>query len=169
MAAPKGHAKWGNPIKPKSYLPEELWIGAMAYFDWCDSHPWKRKEPIKSGEKVGKIINIPTQRPYSIEGLCNHLDISVETFNNYSKASGYETYFGVCSRIRQTIDNQHFEGGMVGSFNANIVTRKLGLADKRELTGKDGNPIEIVSDPLQKLREYVALNREARECDKLPG
>jgi len=38
---------------------------------------------------------------------------------------------------------------------------------KQEITGKNGNPIEIVSDPLQKLREYVALNREARECDKL--
>ena len=40
---------------------------------------------------------------------------------------------------------------------------------KQEITGKDGKPIEIVSDPLQKLREYVALNREARECDRLPS
>lgn len=36
---------------------------------------------------------------------------------------------------------------------------------KQEITGKNGNPIEIVSDPMEKLKEYVALNREARSSD----
>ena len=129
MPAPKGHKLWGNPCKPKLYQPDELWDKAVEYFEWCDSTPWYRNE---FNAKVGDIIEIPTQRPYSIEAFCIFANMTADTFNNYSKKEGYETYFGVCSHIRKIIDSQHFEGGMVGAFNANIVTRKLGLAEKVE-------------------------------------
>ena len=142
MSAPKGHKMWGNPIKPKSYEPNEFWSEACKYFKWCDKTPWLKNEAIKSGDRAGEIVQIPTQRPYSIEGLCIYLDIHYQTFLNYESKVGYETYFDICSHIRKIIDNQHFEGGMVGAFNANIVTRKLGLADKQEVDNK--NPQTVI-------------------------
>ena len=141
MAAPKGHPLWGNPLNHKKLTPTELWDGAIDYFKWCDENPWHKEDFIKSGEMAGSIVKLKTQRPYTIEGLCIHLNISYQTFFNYSKEAGYETYFDICTHIRKVIDNQHFEGGMVGAFNANIVTRKLGLTEKTELTGKDGVPL----------------------------
>lgn len=141
-AAPIGHVKWGNPVKPKLYEPQDFWDKCCEYFEWVDDNPWMKNEAIKSGERVGEIIQIPTQRPYSIEGLCNYLDMSVQTFDRYSKEVDYETYWGVSLRVREIIDNQHFEGGMVGAFNANIVTRKLGLADKQEVNNK--NPQTVI-------------------------
>jgi hypothetical protein len=145
MPAPLGHPLWGNPLNPKKYTPEELWQGALDYFDWCKKHPVIKKEQKKgstmfnvkgdlkaSAKALSGIVDIPTDRPYSLEALCNHLDICFDTFVNYSKEKGYETYFDVCKRIKQIIDAQHFEGGMVGNFNANIVTRKLGLAEKQQ-------------------------------------
>lgn len=145
MPAPKGHPLWGNPLNIKKYTPEELWEGAKQYFEWCNKHPWKKKEQKRgntsinvkgdfkaSNKALSGIIEMPIQRPYSIEGLCTFLSITTKTFYNYSQENGYETYFHICSFIKQIIDNQHFEGGMTGAFDAGIVARKLGLIDKKQ-------------------------------------
>ena len=136
MAAPKGHEMWGNPIKPKTYKPEELWDKAIEYFEWCKDNPWLKHEAIKNGQNCGELVKIPCERPYSIGAFCIHANISAQTFFNYADAKGYETYFDVCSRIKEIIDKQHFEGGMVGAYNANIVTRKLGLKEQIDTTTK---------------------------------
>ena len=95
-----------------------------------------KKEAIKSGHNCGELVEVPCDRPYSVEGLCIHLNISVDTFENYSKKIGYETFFGVCSHIKLIIDNKYFEGGMIGAYNSNIVTRKLGLKEQIDTTTK---------------------------------
>lgn len=133
MAAPKGHPLWGNPLNVKKLTPKELWEGACSYFEWCDKNPWIKEQWVG---KDANYVEEKLQRPYSIEALCVHLDISFDTFSNYSKKEGYETYFEVCSRIRKIIDAQHFEGGMVGAFNSNITSKKLGLVDKQEVDNK---------------------------------
>jgi len=156
-AAPKGHKMWGNPCNQKAYTPELFWKCACNYFEWSDNNPLRKVEQSKQPQKLptnfdkkkhGSIknflkqtIDLPFTRAYSIEALCNHLDISKQTFLNYESKEGYETYFDVCLRIRQIIDAQHFEGGMANIFNSNITMRKLGLADKQELTGKDGKDL----------------------------
>jgi hypothetical protein len=149
MAAPKGHPLWGNPLKPKKYTPEQFWEGACEYFQWCEDNPIMVIEQSKMPQRLDaslaktlkpsqikgfmkQTIELPHNRAYSIERLCIYLNITRETFDNYSKSEGYETYFDICKRIREIIDSQHFEGGMAGTFNANIVTRKLGLIDKQQ-------------------------------------
>lgn len=46
----------------------------------------------------------------------------------------------------EIIRRQKFEGAAADLFNPNIIARDLGLADKSELTGKDGGPIETKSE-----------------------
>ena len=157
MAAAKGHVRWGNPLKPKKYTPSELWEESCEYFGWVKENPIYKAENTKQG-----IVEMPLQRPLSIEALCIFLDMSYETFRNYEKAEGYETYFEVCARIKKIIDNNHFEGGMVGVFNANIVTRKLGLAEKNELSSPDGTMTPTLSiiniDPLSDIADATNEN-----------
>lgn len=149
MAAPKGHPKWGNPLKPKKYTPTQLWEIAQEYFTWCDKNPIYTVEQSKMPQRLPsnynkaihgtiknftqQIVKLPQPRAYSIEGFCTFADMDKVTFYNY-ESDDYnkddKTYFNVCLRVRQIIDDQHFTGGMAGTFNANIVTRKLGLADK---------------------------------------
>lgn len=124
---------WSVMVKPKKLTPKQLEDGANDYFEYCRKNPWLKQEMIKSGDMAGTLVAVPTERPYTIEGLCNYLNINRSTFDNYSKQPEYEKYFSTCARIRQIIDNQHLEGGMVGAFNSNIVMRKLGLAEKTEL------------------------------------
>ena len=43
----------------------------------------------------------------------------------------------------EIIRTQKFAGAAADLLNANIIARDLGLADKNEVTGKDGGPVEV--------------------------
>ncbi len=53
----------------------------------------------------------------------------------------YPAFFEVITRADQIIDQHQFEGASVGAFNANIIARKLGLADKKILQGDKEQPL----------------------------
>lgn len=135
MAAPIGNNYWefrnkhGRDFK---YTPEALWDEAVKYFDWMSERVWNKKEAIKSGDLAGSLIDVPTSTPMSIESFCLFADITTETFRKYEKGKGYEDFIEVTTRVREIIESQQFEGATVGAYNANIIARKLGLADKTE-------------------------------------
>lgn len=128
--------------------PEIFLTEALKYFEWSHNNPWVKKEQVKTplkpyvNKETGEltwpdaIIDIPTERPYSIEGLCNYLGITYQCFADYEKNEAYKDYFQVLSYVRKIIENQQFEGGMVGAFNPAIVIRKLGLKDSVEHSGE---------------------------------
>ncbi len=118
----------GRPLIFKS--PEDLESVCEEYFDWCDDNPWYRSEAIKSGDRAGEIIKIPTQRPYTLIAMCQHININPDTWYEYEKRDGFSE---ITTRIHDKIRNQKFEGAAVGAFNANIIARDLGLSDKKEL------------------------------------
>ena len=71
--------------------------------------------------------------------MSGFVNITSQTFYNYTKEAGYETYFDICARIKDIIDGQHFEGGMTGAFDAGIVARKLGLPEKQNIDQRNIN------------------------------
>jgi hypothetical protein len=141
MSAPKGNQFWRLRSKhgrDKLFsTPELLWEAAEEYFNWIDSHPLYKAEAIMSGKEAGKIIKIPVGRPYTLSGLLVYIDASQEFWREFKKA-GHEGFFGVISTIEKIMYTQKFEGAAIGAFNGNIISRDLGLAEKKELTGKDG-------------------------------
>ena len=157
MGAPKGHPMWGNPLNPKVFnAPKDLWESACKYFQYCDANPWVKNEAIKSGDMVGTTMEVETAKPYTLTGLCCFLNISLETFSNYSKNQDYKTFFGVCKQIREIVYTQKFEGAAVGVFNANIIARDLGLSEKKDVEktittytpAERANRIEEIKDKL---------------------
>ena len=50
------------------------------------------------------------------------------------KLSGGNLRKLIIARIESVIETQQLEGATVGAFNANIIARKLGLAEKQEST-----------------------------------
>jgi hypothetical protein len=153
MAAPIGNQFWKLRSKHgRDYLfgsPEELWTGACEYFNWCDGHPWRKNELVKSGDMAGRIIGVPTARPYTMQGLCGYLDCNTMYFNEFDKAlQGKEDerskdFSRIVTRIREIVYQQKFEGAAVGAFNSSIIARDLGLAEKQENRNvdKDGNDV----------------------------
>jgi len=100
------------------------------YFDWCIDNPMIEEKVFQhQGRPV--TAEIRRTRPFTLEGLCNHIDISLATFKAYEEQDKLRN---AAARIRQIIDNQQFEGVAAGLLNANIIARKLGLVDKKDHT-----------------------------------
>lgn len=118
--------------------PDALWEAIADYFQECDDKPWVKNEAVKSGDLAGKIISVPTARPYTLSGLCIRLGISQTAWKNYCKR---DDFIGVTTHAEEVIRTQKFEGAAVGAFNANIIARDLGLKDSSEIkvtkVGKD--------------------------------
>ena len=134
--------------------PELMWEAACEYFEWCDANPWYKYEQTRGNGKFVEeeggeltlntpaLTKIPLGRPYTKEGLCLYLGCSVGYLKDFKLQHKDKTDFlAVIHQIEQVIYKQKFEGASIGAFNANIIARDLGLADKQELTGKDGDKL----------------------------
>lgn len=129
----------GNKIK---LTPEELLKSAKNYFDIIDDNPIKEAA---IHQRTGNIIFLPKPRPYTLEGLCNHIGITMQTLYNYEtmyknvntndkeKKEIAAAFFEIITRIRQIIYQQKLEGAAANIFNSNIIARELGLTDKQEI------------------------------------
>lgn len=144
MAAPEGNKFWQLRSKhgrDKLFSsPELLWEAACEYFEWCDQNPWTKKDWVG---KDGMEVTRDTQRPYTLTGLCLYLGCNEAYFRQF-KDTGPQDFSTVITRIEDTIRTLKFEGATVGVFNANIISRDLGLIDNKEhkLTGDKDNPIQ---------------------------
>ena len=145
MSAPKGNKYWeyrnkhGRNFK---YTPELLWDESIKYFEHISTSVWNKKEAIKSGDKAGTTMDVPTQTPMSIESFCLFADIDRKTWDNYeSNEDPYKDFFHIITRVRIIIESNQFEGATVGAYNPNIIARKLGLAEKTESTVKVEQPL----------------------------
>jgi hypothetical protein len=155
MPFEKGNKMWmfrekvGRDLEYET--PEELIEGILSYVEWNDANPWYKIEQLKKpvltgidekGQKIYQTVaHIPTARPMSIEGLCNHLCIHHKTWKEYLKRDAFRA---IVMRTEQFIRTQQFEGAAVGVFHQAIMAPTLGLINKSE-TGyrdKDGNPID---------------------------
>jgi hypothetical protein len=122
MGAPKGNKfAFGSTTngKPKLWdTPEKFQDAIDEYFAWCDSNPlisieYNGKEPTECA--------IPTQRPYTIEGLALRLGTGRRTLLNYAKAEGYEDYFHIITHAKRKIIDQQITFGLAGTYSHNVL------------------------------------------------
>jgi hypothetical protein len=161
MAAPEGNQFWKlrskHGRKKLFETPELLWEAACEYFQWCDDNPWYKSEQIKlppkaikddGGAVVGytpSVVEIPTARPYTMQGLCLYLDCNTAYFRTFKAQlpKDEQDFNTIITRIEETIFMQKFEGAAVGAFNSNIIARDLGLKDNIEETGSKELTIKV--------------------------
>lgn len=146
MAAPKGNQFWKLRSKhgrDKLFAtPSLLWDAACEYFQWCEENPLYEEK----GFAFQGIITKETfakMRAMTLSQLCFYLncdDSYFRVFKSTLKESDKD-FLTVIRDIEQTIYNQKFQGASADLLNANIIARDLGLADKSELTGKDGKDL----------------------------
>jgi hypothetical protein len=158
MAAPKNNQFWklrSRHGRNKLFASPKLMLkAAEEYFNWCDNNPWLKMEQLKKPYCIEKgkkkvwvtLAEIPTQRPYTLSGFGLYCHASESYIKNFQLSlEGKEDklskdFLAVISIIRETIDTQQLEGATVGAFNANIISRKLGLAEKQDVTS-GGKPL----------------------------
>jgi hypothetical protein len=111
--------------------PELMWEAAEEYFEWMDRNPKQKTEAAKAGDRFGEHVKVPTERPYTLQSLCLYLNCNTAYFRQFKKTASAD-FSTVITRIEEIIYHQKFEGAAIGSFNANIIARDLGLKEKTE-------------------------------------
>lgn len=141
MAAPLGNQFWkarsSHGRTPIFADPEQLWNACVEYFEWVEANPLYEAKPFAYQGDV-TVENLPKMRAMTIDGLCIFLDIARSTWSEYCDREGFS---GVTSRAEAVMRTQKFSGAAADLLNANIIARDLGLADKTEHTGKDGEKL----------------------------
>lgn len=141
MAAPKNNQYWKlrsrHGRKKLFSTPEALWEAACEYFEYCDENPWTFTKTKTKGKAI-ETEETSNQRPYSLTGLMTYLDVGKAYWRQFKASNQNEDFSTVITRIEDIIEVQQFEGACVGAFNANIIARKLGLADKQEIDHTTG-------------------------------
>lgn len=144
MSAPLGNQFWkarsSHGRKPIFPDPENLWDAACQYFDWVDANPLY-EDKLVTFQGMASHEPVAKMRAMTISGLCIFLGISQQAWSEYRLRDG----FGEVTReIEDIIRDQKFTGAAADLLNANIIARDLGLADKSELTGPNGGPIQTI-------------------------
>lgn len=163
MPAPKGNRFWEarsthgrNPIFAS---PDDLWSAAVEYFEWVEENPLQEAKAFAYQGEV-TVASLPKMRAMTISGLCIFLDIARRSWDEYAAREGF---LPVTARVEEVIRSQKFAGAAADLLNANIIARDLGLADKSELTGKDGGAIEVAMTDVEKARRLAFALAKAAE------
>lgn len=119
--------------RPRKFKPVELLEEFQNYIRDRMSHPIIEKE--EENGKTGIHPNYKTKEKehpqlLSVADFCVFLGCSRNWWNELP-----DEFLWVKSHISTYIDNFQLKGASIGVFNANIVSRLLGLKDKTEFTG----------------------------------
>lgn len=127
----------GRP--PKFKTPEELQEKAEGYFQYCDTHPievWQRKaaaanQSAKNGSGVKSDEGtMYIRRPYTLDGLGLFVGVVWKDFRSYHASDEFSE---VIRTLEARVRDQQVSGAVVGMYNANLVARINGIADKTDL------------------------------------
>lgn len=136
MAATKGNQWWRMRSKHGRDAiftdPTVLLEACYEYFEATSKRKWTKKDWV--GKDAIEVTR-ETETPYTLTGLCIFLGINTRYLDQFKDSETYKSNKGfstVISHIEEIIETQQIEGAMVGTFNHNIVARKLGLIDKQE-------------------------------------
>lgn len=165
----KGHFKSGNSAWEKRSSigrrtifsnPPKMWKAFTEYCQWCEDNPWKKHEYMVV-DKVLTEVYKETERPYSWAGFCGFIGTSEAYFRQFKKSDAYKNnpdFSTVISEIDSVMFSQKFEGAAVGAFNANIISRDLGLIDKTQSENININSVTLTKDEIKQYSD--ALKKE---------
>lgn len=108
--AKKIKKKLGRPRKPGNWTAALLNERAREYFDKCDART--KLVPVK---EVG-VVEVPNPAPYTIEGLCDYLDITRYQFGAWCKKNDA---LGIrAQKIHNKITDNRVTGALDGTQNS---------------------------------------------------
>ena len=142
-----------NPLagRPLHYSPKQLAEKFEEYVFWCERNEIEIEE-----EKRGSIgmnhssetKTIRKQRLISVHGFIVYIGKSKRWWSQLSEGKQGDKFSYLKEAVTDYCEDYQKEMAAAGLFNANIISRLLGLADKKELTGESINI--IVNSPEEK-------------------
>lgn len=135
MGNKKGNQDWRLRLDlsqdGRKYSIKEVERRVNEYFDHAVNERWFK---VDFRGKDNTKVDIPTALPMTLEGLCNHLNIVLDTWYEWAKDKKYSD---IITRANQLLKEYNLKGAGGGFFNPSIIARYHGLSDKQEVTVKE--------------------------------
>ena len=158
-----------TPVQYQS--PEEFLAAAISYFEWAESNPIQ-EETINFYKGAVIRADVNKMRPFTKHGLATYLGIPLSRLDTFKKREGWAE---VVELIEQAIYDQKFTGAAAGMLNPGLITRDLGIAEKKEITGADGAPMQVVQYQLPSngrdhmMPDAVMIEEVQEDADERPA
>lgn len=136
----------------------QLLAEADAYIKWCIENPFMEGKLV-TFQGYGRVEEVPKMRVATLRGFCLYLGIHTTTLADWKKRPDLCSVILV---IEEMIYEYKFSGAAADLLNANIISRDLGLADKTELTGPGGGPVQSITGEMS-AKEAADLYAATRE------
>lgn len=126
---------WALAMKEPVYSVEQLQKEIGSYFEMVDQ---KENELLAN---TGKVVKMKGRRPYTLEGLCNHLCITKKTFEKWCNDEKFKEYNYLCQLAKQMITQKVLEGGLMKEYDASLA--KFYVRNTSDLTDKKDDKKEL--------------------------
>jgi len=127
--------------------PQDLLNDAIEYVNWCEQNTLTEIDFVgKDAVEVEK----PKMRVPTIEGFMTHSGTVSRVFREYALKPDFAP---ICEYIANSLFSIAFEGASAGLLNSQIIMRKLGLADKKEVQTNQTNVHLYVPDNNRKIED----------------
>ncbi|MDV3470850.1 DNA-packaging protein [Elizabethkingia anophelis] len=140
--------------------PEILWEAACEYFQWVEDNPLPETKVFQYQGKVIKEI-VPIMRAMTMQQLCFYLKCDESYFRKFKERLGEDDkgFFTVITDIENIIYTQKFQGAAGGLLVANLISRELGLVDKKEIE------VDAKLSPEERTERIAALMAKMNELN----
>jgi len=138
--------------------PEDLAESIDQYFIYCDNG---KDEVIVTPR--GDVAEVHRPIPYTIEGLADWLDVTVQTVWNYEKR---DLFFDVISRAKTKIQKAWIEGGLYNKFNPKVVSLLL-QASNKDYVPQQNHEVTVTTIE-DKLRQIEMARQAALPAPDMP-
>lgn len=130
--------------------PHDMIAKAIEYFKYCEENSLEEEVLFANGAQTKRH-----KIPFLKSGLMLFLGLEQKSYTHYRDGTrdqvwtkdpryieGDLTFAEATAWIDDTMASQKLAGAMAGIYDGRLVGRVLGLAERTELSGPDGGPIE---------------------------
>ena len=145
-----------NPLagRPLHFTPKQLAEKFEEYVKWSEENVMEFEEKqkgLQGNGYVDKTTKTFKQRLISVHGFLVFIGKTKRWWSQLSEGKQGEKFSYLKETITEYCEDYQKELAASGHYNANIISRLLGLADKKELTGESINIIVNSQEEKEKL------------------
>lgn len=158
--------KMGRPLK---FTPSQLQEKFVEYVQWCRDNPIVLGTRVENtsvdGTPYGSLTREEKPRLVSIGGFLVYIGATRRWWGELDDSK--VDYSGVKDLIREFCESYQKEMAAAGIFNGNIISRLLGLAEKKQVEGVAPITLELDSKKaLDGLKTAIANGATPRKPDE---
>lgn len=118
--------------------PERLLQVFKDYVQWSDENPILEHD-IKVEDKTLVDVHKEHRRPWTLHGFCMYIGLHTGWWKDFKQSKTFKEkqFYSVFAAIENACYWQKFDGAAVGTYNATIIARDLGLRDETNMTLND--------------------------------